>query len=424
MGQNEPLRTVDIVPQPYDPIDHYLELTKDTEVPQFFNRWSLTVGLGAWLGKRVWFPFGSGKIYPNMYAMLLGAPGTRKSSAIKGVKRILAHAGYQTFAAEKTTKEKFLLDLAGDVDSSELSLDTFFDMPMFEEGSAECFIAADEFNDFFGNNILDFVSLLGVLWDYEGVYKNKIKNGVSVEIPDPYITILGGNTETTFAHTFPPEVMGQGFFSRMIAVYAEPTRKRVTFPTGIDFDKIPEFFNHMYAMKEVCVGELSMTTGAKALIDKIYRTWKPIEDERFSHYGNRRLNHLIKLIIVHTCCRLSTEITEEDVTRSNTILSHTEHYMPRAFGEFGRAKNSPIAHKALTYIDNHGGIVSFSDLMAHLASDLSDMGQLADVMKNLTVSGKVQTVDGGFLPKKKPLDIRYDKLVNYSYLTKEEIEGE
>src|SRR5690554_3711411 len=186
-----------------DFVSKYLRVTGGTEVPTFFRRWSILASLGAWIGRDAYFQHGDMKVYPNMYVMLLGVPGTRKSSAIKRAKKVLQAAGFNSFSSEKTTKEKFLLDLAGAEDEGGTGLDDFLDFDLGEL-HAESFIAADEFNDFFGNNILEFVSLLGVLWDYDGVYKSRIKTGVSVEIDNPTISILSGNTQTTFANTFPP----------------------------------------------------------------------------------------------------------------------------------------------------------------------------------------------------------------------------
>ena len=45
--------------------------------------------------------------------MLIGHPGARKSAAIKAARKIISGAGYSTYSAEKTSKEKFLLDLEG-----------------------------------------------------------------------------------------------------------------------------------------------------------------------------------------------------------------------------------------------------------------------------------------------------------------------
>ena len=403
-----------------DFFSRYIEITSGTEVPTFFRRWSMLASAGAWIGRDAYFLHGDFKIYPNMYVMLLGAPGTRKSTAIKRAAKVLRSAGYNKFSAEKTTKEKFLLDLSGE---EETSYENFLDAK-FSDDSAECFIAADEFNDFFGNNILEFVSLLGVLWDYEGTYKSKIKNGDSVEIPDPTLSILGGNTQTTFATTFPPEVVGQGFFSRMIAVYADTTQNRITFPKAPSEEELRFLTESLHAMKGVCQGALDTTPEAVRLIDKIYLGWKPMEDERFAHYGNRRLAHLLKLAVVLCIARLSNTIEASDVCYANTILTHTEHFMPKAFGEFGRAKNASITHKILVIIENSREPIQFTDLWMKVSNDLADLNELGEIVKNLTAAGKIQATKLGFLPNKVALHVRHDDEVDYSYLTKQEIDGE
>lgn len=398
----------------------YLQITSGTEVPAFFNRWAMLSSVAAWLGRSVYFKHGSFKIYPNLYVILLGVPGTRKSTAIKLASRVIRHAGYNTFSAEKTTKERFLLDLSG-ADATETA-DGFLDLDLNKTDS-ECFIANDEFNDFFGNNILEFVSLLGVLWDYEGTYESKVKNSASVYIQNPTINILGGNTQTTFANTFPPEVMGQGFFSRMIAVYAEDTQRRITFPREPTKEEMQYLIDHLFAMRENCVGQMGISPEAMEYLDDIYQNWEPLEDTRFAHYCNRRLTHLIKLIMLHCAMRLDMTIQPEDVTYANTILSHTEHYMPKAFGEYGKAKNSGSTHKILHIIEEASEAVTFEELWSKVCSDITDLNQLSDIMKNLTAAKKIQVTEHGFLPNKKPLNIIYDKLINYKYLTKAELNG-
>ena len=96
-----------------DLFELYFEYVRDTEPPLIYHRWSLIAAVGAFLGRRYYMPFGDGRIFPNQYVMLIGNPGTRKSTAIKTSKKLLSSAGYDMFAAEKTTKEKFLQDLAG-----------------------------------------------------------------------------------------------------------------------------------------------------------------------------------------------------------------------------------------------------------------------------------------------------------------------
>lgn len=408
----------DVEQPPKEFFGQYLDFVSGTEVPPFFSRWAAIGALGAWIGRRAWLDFGGDPVYPNLYIMLLGEAGTKKSTAIRKAKKLLALAGYDNFAAEKTSKEKFLLDLAGVEDEEEDVLET----PFGDDGDKEVLIAADEFNDFFGNNILEFVSMLGVLWDYSGQYKNRIKNGASIIINNPTVSILGGNTPITFANTFPPEVIGQGFFTRCIAVHAAPTGKRITKPRKPAESEIEFMVTYLQAIRSVMAGEIKMTVEADKLLDKIYKTWKDLEDIRFKNYSNRRLQHLLKLVLIHAAARLSPVVDSCDVLYANTILTHTEHFMPRAYGALGQAKSSLNAYKVLSIIEGAREPVSVSSMWDTLHGEFESLHQLGEVVQSLTQAGKIQAVDGKplFLPKKRQLEERFDDMVNYNLLTDEE----
>lgn len=404
----------------------YFSYTQDTEVPAFFHRWSALAGIGAYLGRSYAFNHGHFNVYPNQYCMLIGNPGTRKSTAIKLMKSLLFKAGYETIAADKTTKEKFLLDLSGieelegkansgDLDSINLFGDTD------DTIDREMFIAADEFNDFFGNGNIEFISLLGTLWDYNGIYRNRIKNGKSVSICNPTVSILGGNTPTGFSLAFPTEILGQGFFSRLLLVYGEPTGKKITFPKAPDPAQTAELVSYLQGIKYACAGAATLEPTAELLLDKIYRGWGGIDDVRFESYSNRRFTHLLKLCLVVSAASMSKRIRECDVIYANTILAHTEHLMPKALGEFGKAKHSDTVHRIMQVLDAAQTVIGIKDLWKAVVQDLEKMESLSEILRSLVAADKIQAVQGGFLPKRKVLVEVNDGMVDYGLLTREEL---
>ena len=408
----------------------YFQYTADTEVPAFFNRWAAIAGIGAYLGRGFYLQHGHFNIYPNTYCMLIGSPGTRKSTAIKLMKSLLKKAGYNTIAADRTTKEKFLLDLSGDtgdtldLKSSSSNIDLaainlFGDSNDTED--REMLIAADEFNDFIGLGNHDFISLLGNLWDYSGLYQNRIKNGKSISILNPTVSILGGNTPTGFSLSFPPEILGQGFFSRLLLIYGEPNGRRITFPKLPCPARTAQLVEYLQQVKLVCRGEATVSPAANKLLDKIYTQWEDLPDVRFISYSNRRLQHLLKLCLIVAAARLSTEITSQDVIYANTILTHTEHLMPRALGEFGKARNSDIVHKVMEVLEHATTVLNISEIWKHVVQDLEKIADLADILRNLSMADKVQAVKGGFLSKKEVLKELSSDRVNYSLLSDEEV---
>ena len=413
-----------------DFLTQYLEYTENTEAPAIYHRWSILTALGAYIGRSYYVKFGHFNIYPNLYTILIGGAGSRKNTAINIAKTLLRKSGYQNIAPTKTTKEKFFIDMSEQGTGHGSASEDFLEANLFgsknEEDNKnithEIFIGAGEFNTFFGNNILDFLSDLGEMWDYEGAFESKIKNGKSITVYNPTVSILGGNTPTTFANSFPPEIIGQGFFSRTILVYGERTRAKITFPENPPDESTATIVGRIKRTRGLLRTELSFSPSAKELVHKIYHAPELIEDSRFESFYNRRLTILIKLGIIIAVVAGKNQIGANHILYANTILTHAEQLMPKALGEFGRAKNSDVSHKVVQTINNHPGVISFREIWAAVHTDLEDMKSLVVIVQNLVEAGKIQSVPGGkgFLPKKKVITSDDTSLVDYSLLTEEE----
>ena len=407
--------------------DLYCEYVKDTEPPTIYQRWSLIAAVGAFLGRKYWMPFGTTRIFPNQYVMLVGNPGTRKSTAIKTSRRILSSAGYEFFAAEKTTKEKFLLDLEGSEDDynsysdragtskqrnaardvlASLELDSNTDS---HDGiPREVFITADEFNEFAGSGNMDFLSMLGALWDWDdesATYKHRFKNSKSLSIYQPTISLISGNTHAGFQLAFPEAAIGQGFLSRLVLVYSEPSGRKITFPEAPPEKIAVAIGERFHAIKTKVTGAATISDSARRALDTIYRTWKELEDFRFKSYSTRRQTHLYKLCLVCTAMRAATEIDRQDVVLANTILSWTEKDMDKALGEYGSNKSSKAAQTIMSALFASREPMKFEELFKLVRRDLTK-NQLPDVLNDLTSAGKIvfDKASGRFCPVQAPPD--------------------
>lgn len=410
-----------------DLFSRYLHYVRDTEPPNFFHRWAMIASLGAFLERQFYFIHGHFRINPNLYVLLLAKSGTKKSTAIKIVRKVIRKAGYETIAADKTTKEKFLIDLdnqhTGETNGHDV-LDQVWGEAR-EDSVTPCFIMADEFNSFFGNDILSFVSDLGVLFDFEGVYKSRLKNSRSLEIPQPVISILGGNTPTVFCKTFPPELLGQGFFSRLLMIHADPVEsKKNTFPEPPDEQETASIVEQIQSIKKQCFGPVTIEPTARKLIDRIYKSFVGIGDIRFESYSNRRFEQLIKLCILHTASVGKRSIDESSVIRANTVLSFTEKLMPKALGEFGRSRNADVAHKILEFLEsNSNKPQQLTDIWKQVYTDMEKLQDLIELLKGLNSANKIMIVKekpGGFLPVRRVVAEPPSDTLDMSYLTEEE----
>lgn len=416
-----------------DFIDLYLQYTKETEPPYIYHRWCAISSIGALLGRNLYIQHGHFRIFPNIYCLLIGDPGARKSTSIKLIKKLLTTSGYHLFAAEKTSKEQFLVDLEGRNFEEEEALqkvgkydavtaDDLWGDSSENREPKEVFIAADEFNEFIGVNNSDFCTNLGNLWDWDSESKpfdSRLKNSKSVAIWQPTISILGGTTPEKYAEAFPTSIIGGGFLSRMLHIYGEKSGRQYTFPPEpIEAESI-KIIKFLQDIRSTVVGKAEISPDASIILDKIYKGWTEIDDPRFKTYSTRRFTQLLKLCLIISASKLSKVIDSVTVERSNTILSAAESLMPRALGEFGKSKNSDVTNKVMEVLNRATKPLTIRDIWQFVYKDLEKIIMLADIMQGLLHAGRVQYVErAGYLPLKEVT--KHQEFIDLKYLTEEE----
>lgn len=432
--------------EPINLFDLYFDYVKQTEPPAIFHRWALIGSTGAWLGRQLWLPFGTGRIFPNMYIIFVGDPGTRKSTAIKGATRIIRKAGFDRFGPQKTSKEKFMADLAADSwdDEDEEdngrdgkrkgAIDVLKELRIAHSGDDgsqlphEVFVAADEFNNFLGPGNIDFQSLLGELWDWDEPdrnYTQRLKNSKSVSVYQPTVSILGGTTPSQFAECFPLASIGQGFMSRLILIHGEESGVKITFPPAPEQRATEALIRHFVEMRARCKGPVTMSPEAENAFDIIYKGWIDLEDPRFKHYSTRRFTHLLKVAIIVAAMRLSTRLEMRDVLEANTLVSYAETRMAKAIGELGKSKNSEAANKIMQMLYGARKDKTVKELWVLVQNDLNSPQELAQILSNLEVSEKIQTIkraggENGYLPRQKIMN-RDKPFTNFELLKGKEV---
>lgn len=391
-----------------------------SEPPNVFHRWGCTSIIGTLLGRQFWLPFGHSQIYPNQYINFMGAPGSRKSTAINIAQKLLKGTGYSRFAADRMSKERFLIEMQQYDDALEAE---DLEVLTLSEPS-EIYVVAEEFTDFVGHNNMEFLTMLTKLWDNMEEYKHPKIQGKSVEVYKPTVNMLAGNTAQGFALAFPPEALGNGFLSRVIFVHGETTGRKVTFPAKPD-ELLKEWLVcHLKEIKEKVKGEAELTAGAETMCHRLYAEFKEIDDVRFKHYGTRRFTHLLKLALIIAASDLRTIVNEEDLLKANTMLHYAELKMPRALGEFGKSKYSDVSNKILDILNNATKPVNMNELWRKVSNDLNKITELGELIKNLQHAGKIQQISligkVGFLPKHEEKESWASDLLMPEWLTEEE----
>lgn len=328
-------------------LDAYLNLYDNTESPVLAHRWSILTSVASMLHRRVKFPTNIGDIYPNMFTILIGSPGSRKTTAIDLAVGLVQDAGYKNISSGKTSPEQFLLDLksgfANAVAAPENTLDLDWSkQPLGSELSSNALIHAGELQNYLGSGNVGFITQLTDLWDNKATVPYRLRDGTAEVVVAPTVSLLGGATETTFKRVFPVDILGQGLLSRFILVYCGDRRKKVFDPEAVDLQMRTNLVEYLNAIlyNEITT-ELKYDSAAYDFSRILYESAKPeIYDDRFSHYQSRRYNHYVKLCLTIATLNLHPQITLDDCFYANSILSYTEKYMPLALGEFGQDKEA------------------------------------------------------------------------------------
>jgi len=399
-----------------------MEYVGPSESPTIYHRWAMLAGIGALLGRNVWIPFGHMTIYPNQYVLLMGTAGARKASPLTIIKGLLKEAGYRRFAPAKTSKERLLIEMSTKSEEEFMIEESLEDL-MDSETPSELFVLKGEFIDFIGINDMGFMTLLTDLWDNLDDYDNPKITRKSVKVFKPTISILGGATPHSIAMAIPPESLEMGFTSRLIFVFSDPTGKHITWPEPPCQTKKEELVERLKGIKAL-KGHMSFSPESKILLDRMYKEFVPIEDGRFSKYSARRFSHLLKLCLIHAAIEERLEVSAEDCIKSNTILYTAECRMPKALGEFGKSKYSAVSNTIVEYLSHKTKPATMTELFKIVAKDLTEVGDLGKIMKNLQHAEKVQIVTmkdkQGYMSKVQESKKWSSSLIDEEYLTIEE----
>lgn len=415
-----------------DFFDLYFSFVENnTEAAFIFHRWSIISSMAALLGRRTSVHMGHWELYPNFYVQLLGHPGTRKSSAISIAKNLIREVGYDSIAANRTTKEKFLADLANQnnlaTEEDEIA-ETIFDTNLDFSQDAEIFIIADEFNNFLGNTPEEFLSLLAELWDMKGEYNSEVRQGKSSRIVRPTINLLSGNVPSGFRSRFGGDLLTQGILTRIIVVPHNTLRTQIPFPPKPDAKIKAELLKVLGPMT-MFNKEIEPTDEAREFLAEIYTNWEIDKPIYMEAYANRRFVHLLKLCLVFAALEQGP-ITKDIALYANTCLAVVEKKMEETMQEiFDSAHDQQLrAHMYDIIKDNSDkaeptSIVDIVSQLSTISGGTANLNKVSDLISTMLAQNLIIKTDAGGLLVKKKLTAKGNfRYIDVNLVTEEERE--
>lgn len=227
-------------------------------------------------------------------------------------------------------------------------------------------IESSEFGTFLNPNDREMVDVLVSLWDgKKGTFVKATKTQGDDVIENPFVNILACTTPSWLEGNFPEYMIGGGFTSRCIFLYAEEKRNYIAYPK----DHLPKDF---LSMGDTLVADLEIisllrgeyivspdaATWGKQWYEEHYRNKPPhLDNNRFGGYLARKQTHIHKLAMVLAASGSDDlVIHRETLERANALISALELDMPRVFDKIGTSPESRGASELVSLVRNYGNI--------------------------------------------------------------------
>ncbi len=369
-----------------DWLDAYMEYTDKSEPPESFRLWNGISTIAACLQRKVCLVWGADLVfYPNLYVLLVGPSGSRKSTSMRPAQAILRDKGVKV-ASDAITSEALIQEVEASGNTSPMP-----DGTPFLHSSITVY--SEEFTVFIGYQNMQMLANLCDWHDAKEQWKYTTKHqGVNV-ISGVWVNLMGATTPELLQSTLPRDAIGGGLTARMIMVY-EPKKGKSVSRTKVDErsaslrQRLVDDLDSMLMM----MGEFNTTNEFIERWDEWYKlsdTHPPFNDDRFSGYIDRRPAHLLKLSMIISASRSSSMMLElRDFDRALTILTNTEKRMAYAFTGVGKSKNADTLVRVLQYMTGKHECTRF-DLAQRFYYD-ADRRVLDDVLSTLVSMGAIK----------------------------------
>ena len=319
----------------FDWIDEYVRQTAAVPSPETYRLWSAITAISGVLERKVWTTGSAGPIYPGLFTLLVGPPGTGKDNAIRPIRELWSKVKGLNISPDNVTKASL-------IDSLSRAVRTVMNGSAFPYVFSAMSVPCPELGVFITHHDLEFLSVVNHIFTGLDIYSEERRSSGAIEITKPHLVILGGTQPDFLNSVLPEEAWGMGFTARLIMIYANSAATADLFsPYTIQSDTLSTELNKMFNLK----GEF---VWSKQAVDEI-NTWNQAgcpptpTHSKLLHYNGRRALHAVKLSMISAIARsMELHVTVEDFERAKSWLIEAEVAMPDIFRAMGRRSDSQI----------------------------------------------------------------------------------
>lgn len=349
-----------------DWLQAFLSYASTGEAPLKTLFWTGVSTIAGALRRRVWIDMKYFQWTPCFYVILVAPPGIiSKSTTVNVGINLLREVPGIHFGPDVVTWQALVESMGQSTESAyEEATDTYHPMSAIT-------ICSDEFGTFLDPDDRAMVDALVSLWDgKKGTFTKVTKASGSDSVQNPWLNIIACTTPGWLKDNFPESMVGGGFTSRCVFVFADRKRQLVAYPglsVPSDFDQVRADLIHDLECISQMIGEFRLSPEAVKWGTEWYSShWDNIPEhlnnERFGGYLARKQTHIHKLALVLSASRSSSLIIEREILEiSSEMITALEADMPRVFENIGQSESAKGVSE-LVYIVLSKRVISQTDL--------------------------------------------------------------
>lgn len=359
-----------------------MEYSSFSEAPAHMRFWCGVSTIAGALRRRVWLDQTYFKWHPNFYIILVAPPGIVSKSTTASVgMSLLRKVPDIKFGPDVVTWPALVTGFAE-------STMTYEYRGEFHPMSAMT-IESSEFGNLLNPRDTEMIDLFVTLWDgKQGSFEKKTKHFGQDSVENPWINMIACTTPSWIAGNFPEYMIGGGFTSRCVFVYADKKAQLVAYPSQIaptDLQlKAQRLVEDLIAISQL-VGEYKLTPkaleyGHAWYADHYTGKHLNLDDERFGGYLARKQTHVHKLAMILAAAESDKLlITEEHLALADKMVTDLEPDMQYVFSKIGKSEDSIFAERLIWYVEKREGC-PFAEAYRFVHAHFPKMHDFEDVV--------------------------------------------
>lgn len=374
-----------------DWIRAFQEYASFGEAPKKMYFWVGAASVAGALRRKVWIDQYYFKWFPNLYVVLVAPPGViAKSTTMDIGFDLLKEVPGINFGPSVVTWPALVQAFAGAAEGFEYHGEIHTMSPLT--------IGSSEFGNLLNPQDKEMVDMLVHLWDGKS-FKKLTKHSGSDNVVNPWINLVACTTPDWIAGNFPEYMIGGGFTSRCIFVYAEAKAQFVAYP-GLSVPRDQEDVKRrlIQDLEQISVqltGEYKLSREAILWGQEWYERHnqnRPVhlDDSRFGGYIARKQTHIHKTaMIIAASQRNEMIIRQSDLQAACDAVTDLEIEMVKVFAKIGMSEVSAATQRLLDFVKRRG-LVKYEEAYRYIHAQFPSMRDFEDILKGLIGAGYLE----------------------------------